>query len=129
MKIPISGTVPERKKQIDDFFRKNNPDHFRTSEGHLVFETTFDPADKTALKDFTGLELNAVIKAYALPAPSVFANKHSTYKHVKKHLLKKYPAAEIINDDIVFTTERRETPESKTRIKHLRGTKTTKSQE
>ena len=122
LKIPLSGNLPDRKAQIDEYLRNKHPDHKRTPDGHLVFETTFDPCSKSRLSSFSSHELKAVINAYALPAPSAFANKNTVYKHVKKQLLKKYPAAEMIEDDIVFTINRPKTPESDTRVMVLRTT-------
>ena len=121
LKIPINGNLCEKKSQIDAFFRQNHPQHARTTEGHLVFETTFNPTTKSKMKTFSTLELGALMSAYDLKQPSVFANKQAIYKHVKKQLLKKYPAAEMIDDDIVFTVKRSESPESNNRTMSLRS--------
>ena len=121
LKIPLSGNLPDKKAQIDAHLREIYPDHKRTLDGHLVFETSFDPSTKYRLSAFSSHELKAIIKAYDLPAHSAFATKAVVYKHVKKHLLKKYPAAEMIDDDIVFTINRPKTPESGSRTMELRS--------
>ena len=107
--IDLSGTVFLKKKQIDEFFEKHHPNHTRTKEGHLVFQTSFDPATKSKLRKMTTQELKALIKAYSLPQPSLFGSK-DLYKHVRKHLLKKYPNC-LVNDDIEFRTPRSNSPE------------------
>ena len=124
LKIPISGNLPDKKAQIDAHLRELRPDHKRTPDGHLVFETSFDPSTKYRLSKFSSHELKAIIKAYDLPAHSAFATKVAVYKHVKKQLLKKYPAAEMIEDDIVFTISRPKTPESDSRSMVLRSIST-----
>ena len=123
LKIPASGTIEEQKKQINRFFQEKYPNHKRTPDGHLVFETTFDPTEKSKLKDFSSLELKVLMKAYNIPPPSVLANKNATYKHCKKFLLKKYPNADLENDDIIFNITRCKTPENPKQIALLKTRK------
>ena len=118
---PTQPTSPEPSPTPSEEFHSIN--HKRTTDGHLVFETTFDPTEKSKLKDFSSLELKVLMKAYNIPPPSVLANKNATYKHCKKFLLKKYPNADLENDDIIFNITRCKTPENPKQIALLKTRK------
>ena len=108
-KINLTGTVFQQKQQLDEFITQKFPTHKRTHDGHLIFGCTFDPAVKKNLKEHSLVELKAIIKAYNLPSPSLLFTKKDVYKHVKKHLLKKYPNS-LVNGDIVFSRSRGGSP-------------------
>ena len=108
-KINLTGTVFQQKQQLEEFITQTYPTHKRTQDGHLIFGCTFDPAVKKNLKEHSLVELKAIIKAYKLPSPSLLFTKKDVYKHVKKHLLKKYPNS-LVNGDIVFSRSRGGSP-------------------
>ena len=110
--IELSGTVLQKRQQLDEFIQEHFPTQKRTKDGHLLFTCTFDPSVKKGLKEHSLPELKAIIKAYKLPQPSFLkTTKNDIYKHVRKHLLKKYPNS-LVNGDIVFSRSRGGSPTS-----------------
>ena len=110
--IELSGTVLQKRQQLDEFIQEHFPTQKRTKDGHLLFTCTFDPSVKKGLKEHSLPELKAIIKAYKLPQPSFLkTTKNDIYKHVRKHLLKKYLNS-LVNGDIVFSRSRGGSPTS-----------------
>ena len=100
--VTVSGSVSNKRNQLDDYFRTNRPKHSRTEKGHLIFNCSFDPDKPRKITELSTLELDAVIASFNLPKPSILINKKSLIKHVQKHFLKKYPRATLEDGSVIF---------------------------
>ena len=103
LKIPITGTISNKRRQIDEFFTEHRPEHVRTERGVLLFNCSFDPDEPRKIGSLSALELQAVIESYQLPKPSYLQkDRKSLQKHVQKQFLKKYPRANLKDGEILF---------------------------
>ena len=101
--ISISGTIANKRRQIDQFFKTNRPEHTRTEKGVLIFNCSFDPNEPRKIGSLSSLELQAVIEIYNLPKQSYLrTDRKSLQKHVQKHFLKKYPRSNMKDGELLF---------------------------
>jgi len=101
--LQLSGTLINKRAQLEAYFTKNMPTHARTEMGHLMFNCVFDPNGPRRIGSLSTIELKALMESYKLSKPSYLSTgRKDLQKHVQKQFLKKYPKTPIVDGQIVF---------------------------
>ena len=93
----VTGTVENKKQQVEQYFALNHPNQPKTENGHLMFKTGFSVNITKTIDELTTKELKLLNAEYGLPklsksSHSFFAKSKTVLKeHIASQFLQFYP--------------------------------------